>query len=79
MPLAVVRITVADLPYRFRLDDSTAMQGGQKLSDLPAVALEARVARSGMATRSSGDLFGVVENTKIGSHDVRLLIDQIQP
>ena len=79
MPLAVVRITVADLPYRFRLDDSTAMQGGQKLSDLPAVALEARVARAGMATRSSGDLFGVVENTKIGSQDVRLLIDQVQP
>ena len=79
MPLAVVRVTVADLPYRFRLDDSTAMQGGQKLSDLPAVALEARIARAGMATRSSGDLFGVAENTKIGRQDVRLLIDQVQP
>ena len=79
MPLAVVRITVADLPYRFRLDDSTAMQGGQKLSEVPAVALEARIARAGMATRSSGDLFGVAENTRVGSRDVRLVIDQVQP
>ena len=77
--LAQGRISVADLPFRFRLDDSTAMQGGQKLSEVAAVALEARIARAGMATRSSGDLFGVVENTKIGSQDVRLLIDQIQP
>lgn len=79
MPLAVLRITVADLPYRFRLDDSTAMQGGQKLSEVPAVALEARIARAGMATRSAGDLFGVAENTKVGSQDVRLVIDQVQP
>lgn len=79
MPLAVLRIRVADLPYRFHLDDSSAMQGGQKLSEVPAVALEARIARAGMATRSSGDLFGVVEKTKVGSQGVRLVIDQVQP
>lgn len=79
MPLAVLRISVADLPFRFRLDDSTAMQGGQKLSEVAAVALEARIARAGMATRSSGDLFGVAEKTKVGSQDVRLVIDQVQP
>ena len=79
MPLAVLRISVADLPFRFRLDDSTAMQGGQKLSEVAAVALEARIARAGMATRSSGDLFGVAEKTQVGSQDVRLVIDQVQP
>lgn len=79
MPLAVLRIRVADLPYRFRLDDSTAMQGGQKLSEVAAVALEARIARAGMATRSSGDLFGVVEKAKVGTQDARLVIDQVQP
>ncbi len=79
MPLAVLRVTVADLPFRFRLDDSTAMQGGQKLSEAAAVALEARIARAGMATRSSGDLFGVAEKTPVGSQDVRLVIDQVQP
>lgn len=79
MPLAVLRVTVADLPFRFRLDDSTAMQGGQKLSEAAAVALEARIARAGMATRSSGDLFGVAEKTPVGSQNVRLVIDQIQP
>jgi len=79
MPLAVLRVRVADLPFRFRLDDSTAMQGGQKLSEVAAVALEARIARAGMATRSSGDLFGVVEKTKVGSQGVQLVIDQVQP
>lgn len=79
MPLAVVRVRVADLPFRFRLDDSTGMPGGQKLSEAQTVIVEARIAKAGMAQPSSGDLFGVAEATKVGSQGVRLVIDQVQP
>ena len=79
MPLSVLRVRVADLPFRFRLDDSTGMPGGQKLSEASAVILEARIAKAGMAQPSSGDMFGVVEAAKVGSHGVRLVIDQVQP
>ena len=79
MPLAVLRARVADLPLRFRLDDSTSLPGGQKLSDATTVTLEARVAKAGMAQASSGDLFGVLERTKVGSQGVRVVIDQVQP
>ncbi len=79
MPLAVLRVRVADLPFSFRLDDSNGMPGGQKLSDAPAVILEARIAKAGMAQPSSGDMFGVVEAAKVGSQGVRLVIDQVQP
>ena len=79
MPLAVLRVRVADLPFRFRLDDSTSLPGGQKLSDATTVTLEARIAKAGMAQASSGDLFGVIERTKVGSQGVRVIIDQVQP
>ncbi|MEF8722080.1 MAG: hypothetical protein V5B30_05595 [Candidatus Accumulibacter delftensis] len=38
MPLAATRATVADLPLRFRFDDSMALAGGKKISDFPASA-----------------------------------------
>jgi len=79
MPLAVLRVRVADLPFRFVLDDSTAMPGGQRLSEAKEVILEARIAKAGMATPSSGDLFGVLEGTRVGRQDTRLVIDQVQP
>lgn len=75
----VLRVRVADLPFRFRLDDSTGMPGGQKLSDTQTVIIEARIAKAGMAQPSSGDLFGVAEATKVGSQGVRIVIDQVQP
>ena len=79
MPIAVLRARVADLPFSFRLDDSTAMAGGQKLSDFSSVTIEARISKAGMAQISSGDLFGTLKATKVGSQGIRLVIDQVQP
>lgn len=79
MPLAAMRATVADLPLRFRFDDSMALGGGRKLSDFKAVSVEARIAKAGKAQSSSGDLFGTLKGVKPGSQNLRLLIDQVQP
>lgn len=79
MPLAVIRTTAAELPLRFRLDDSNSLPGGAKLSAAGSVSVEARIARSGEARKSSGDLFGVADKVRVGTQNIRLRIDQVQP
>ena len=79
MPLAAMRAKVADLPLRFRFDDSMALGDGRKISDLKTVSVEARIAKAGKAQSSSGDLFGTLKGVKPGSQNLRLLIDQVQP
>lgn len=79
MPLAVLRVRVAELPLQFRFDDTMALPGGQKISGYKTVSVEARIAKAGQAQTSSGDLFGAVKAIKPGSRDIQLVIDQVQP
>ncbi|MCB1932421.1 c-type cytochrome biogenesis protein CcmI [Accumulibacter sp.] len=79
MPLAATRARVADLPLRFRFDDSMALAGGRKISEFKTVSIEARVAKAGKAQTSSGDLYGTLSGVKPGSQGLSLLIDRVQP
>lgn len=79
MPLAVVRAKVSDLPLQFSFNDAMALPGGQKLSQLPAITIEARIAKSGQAQTASGDLFGSVGGVTPGSGGIKVVIDQVQP
>jgi cytochrome c-type biogenesis protein CcmH len=77
MPLAVARTTVAQLPYRFRLDDSMAMAGGAKLSAQAKVVVAARVSRSGNAMPQKGDIEGVSAPVAPGASDVRVVMARV--
>ncbi|MCY1421465.1 hypothetical protein D9M71_371220 [compost metagenome] len=74
MPLAVKRMTVADLPVEVSLSDADAMMPQLKLSNFPQVQLVARISRSGNAT--AGEWIGSSSPLSTGSSDTqRLTID----
>lgn len=74
MPLAVKRLSVADLPAQVELSDRDAMMEQLKLSSFPEVQLVARVSRQGVATQ--GEWIGRGAAISSGTADVqRLLID----
>lgn len=79
MPLAAKKITVAELPYDFALDDSMAMSPAMKISSFEQVRVEARVSRSGSVTPESGDLLGQSEPLKGGTRGIKFKIDKLMP
>lgn len=79
MPVAIVRATKKDLPFTFRLDDSTSMMPSRKLSDVGTVVIVARLSRSGQAMPQSGDLEGMSQPVSPGAEGVTIVIDRERP
>lgn len=74
MPLAVKRLTVADLPAEVSLSDSDAMMPQLKISGFEQVQLVARISRSGNAT--AGEWVGSSQPLASKSTELQqLLID----
>jgi cytochrome c-type biogenesis protein CcmH len=79
MPVAIVRATKKDLPFAFRLDDSTSMMPSRKLSDVGMVVIVARISKSGQAMPQSGDLEGMSQPVKPGAGGITVVIDHERP
>ena len=79
MPLAVLRKQVKDLPLKFTLDDSMAMQPQLKLSGFDQVVVVVRVSKSGTPMAQAGDLQGLSATTKPGSKGLNIVIDSVVP
>ena len=80
MPLAVKRLTLAELPVSLTLSDADAMMPAMKLSSFDQVVVGARVSHSGNPVGQSGDFFTEVE--AIDSADppprIDLVIDRVK-
>ena len=81
MPLAIQRLTVADLPAVVTLDDSMSMMPAMKLSKFADIVIGARISKSGNATPVSGDLQALTEpmNQAAIKDRVQIIIDQVVP
>jgi cytochrome c-type biogenesis protein CcmH len=79
MPLAVLRKQVKDLPLKFTLDDSMAMQPQLKLSGFQQVVVVARVSKSGTPMAQPGDLQGLTGTIKPGVKGLSVVIDTVMP
>jgi cytochrome c-type biogenesis protein CcmH len=79
MPVAIVRTTVAALPFDFVLDDSTAMNPSAKLSSMSEVTVRVRVSKSCQAMPQPGDVMGSVSPVKLGSRNLTLIAKDVQP
>jgi cytochrome c-type biogenesis protein CcmH len=79
MPVAIVRATKKDLPFTFRLDDSTSMMPSRKLSDVGMVVIVARLSKSGKAMPESGDPEGMSQPVKPGTDGITIVIDRERP
>lgn len=79
MPLAILRKEVKDLPLKFTLDDSLAMNPTTAISRFGEVIVGARVSKSGNAVPQSGDLEGFTAPVKVGSSGLTVTIDRILP
>jgi cytochrome c-type biogenesis protein CcmH len=79
MPVSIVRATKKDLPFTFRLDDSTSPMPSRKLSAIETVVIVARLSKSGKAMPESGDLEGTSQPVKPGTEGVTVVIDRERP
>jgi cytochrome c-type biogenesis protein CcmH len=79
MPVSIVRAGKQDLPFIFRLDDSTSPMPSRKLSAAGTVVIVARLSKSGQAMPQSGDLEGVSQSVKPGANKITVVIDHERP
>jgi cytochrome c-type biogenesis protein CcmH len=79
VPLAILRKEVKDLPLKFTLDDSLAMNPAMAISKHGEVIVGARVSKSGNAAPQSGDLEGLTAVVKVGTSGLTVTIDRALP
>jgi cytochrome c-type biogenesis protein CcmH len=77
MPLAIVRAQVKDLPFRFTLDESSAMIAGATLADHRKLVVGARIARGGGAAAQPGDLHGQSAVVAPGARDLLIVLSDV--
>jgi len=77
-PLAVSRAAAAELPRKFRLDDTMAMAPQFKLNEGDTVVVTARISASGQAIAQPGDLEGTSVPVTVGAAEtVPVVIDRV--
>ncbi|HLO65148.1 MAG TPA: c-type cytochrome biogenesis protein CcmI [Azonexus sp.] len=76
MPIAIAKAKVADLPFDFVLDDSSAMMADNRLSQHRDVLVVARISKTGNAIGKPGDLESEAKTVRLGETKLRIVIDR---
>ena len=79
MPVAVLRLKVAQLPAQFTLDDQNAMSPDMPLSRFDELTIQARISRSGTAQQQPGQPISKLQTVRRGSGGLMLVIGAIEP
>ena len=78
MPVAVLKVPALNFPMDFTLNDALAMNPSAPLSQLSEANVEVRISKTGMARPEAGDLISSVQTIKVGSKNIRILVDQVR-
>ena len=78
MPVAVLKVPAKDFPMSFALNDALAMNPSAPLSQLSEASVEVRISKTGMAKPEAGDLISSVQLIKVGSKNIRLIVNQVR-
>ena len=75
MPLAILRKKASELPIKFALDDSMAMNPAANLSSARQIIVGARISKSGNAMPQPGDLQGATKPVSNSGNNIAIVID----
>ncbi|MEO1573614.1 MAG: hypothetical protein AAFU65_01490, partial [Pseudomonadota bacterium] len=78
-PVAVRRLSVADLPARLTLSDADAMVPSHRLSGFETVDIVARVALGGTPVAQSGDISGTASVTTSRTEPIAIVMATVEP
>lgn len=76
MPLAIQRLTVAELPFKFELTEAMAMAPGMSIGKFPELVVGARISKTGNAIAQPGDWESELVPVKVGASGVNLVISR---
>ena len=79
MPVAIMRGKASDLPLRFVLNDALAMTPDALISNLSEATIEVRISKSGQAKAEPGDLYSEIQTVKVGTNNLKVVVDQVRP
>ena len=57
---------------------SLAMNPNALISQLPEVSVEVRISKTGMAMPEPGDFISAPQTVKVGTSNIRLIVDQVR-
>jgi cytochrome c-type biogenesis protein CcmH len=76
MPAAILRKDIRELADEFVLDDRASMSPELRISDFKSVVVTVRISVSGDAMPASGDLIGSSGPVPVGTHHLRVEINE---
>ena len=79
MPVAIMQAKAAELPLNFVLNDALAMSPNALISNLSEATIEVRISKAGQAKAESGDLYSNMQTVKLGTSNLKIVVDQVRP